>query len=167
MLATALIGFGFATEMEDGAARFSMLLYPAVLAAGSAILIWKSRKAVEVALTPAAIAQKGSDEKAAEERSRQFWERWYVRYPAAVAASPVPGSCWSQGSVNHSWIHQIAAGVLVILGAWKAREVSLVALILGGLWLIFSWLRTATLSTPAAIIIGAVIIAMAIRGEKR
>lgn len=102
-------------------------------------------------------------QKAAPNEPDIFDSAWYVRYPVAIIGSwvfiryvlPRFGSDWS-------WIEWIIIGGAVLAALALTREVSLILLGIGGLLLVFNWLSGIEITTPGAIIIGAIIIGYAI-----
>lgn len=96
----------------------------------------------------------------AEEQKRQKQaesdDKWYVRYP--LAALMLFGSVYLiQDSPKLWWVALCG----VIVAAFQAREISLIALAFGGIWFLFKGI--ASLPVSAAIIVGAMIIAAALR----
>lgn len=126
----------------------------------SAIELLGARKRV---LTPAGEAeakrlesQKQVKEAEAARRAAVMEDRWYFRYP--LAALMLFGAWWIVGEKEKLWWLAI---LLVIVAAFQARELSL--LILAGVVVYLLFQGVAALPVSVAVIIGAVIIASALR----
>jgi hypothetical protein len=101
--------------------------------------------------------------------SDEFWNRWYMRYLAAMAC--FGGSLFfllmdTGPRKMNSWVSAIGAAWLFVVGIWKAREVTLPLLAIGAVCWWFSLIVPKTPSVPAAIVFGALIIAIAINGKR-
>lgn len=114
-------------------------------------------------LTPAGEAetkrlesQKQIKEAEAARRAAEMEDRWYYRYP--LAALMLFGAWWIVGEKEKLWW---LAVLLVIVAAFQAREFSL--LILAGVVVYLLFQGIVALPVSVAVIIGAVIIASAIR----
>lgn len=93
-----------------------------------------------------------------------FNSAWYIRY--SIAAVLLFGLIWSVDSIaKKGWIGWILIGVWVLSVAAYAREIVLLALVCGGIYMLYFWLASLPISLAIIIglIVGAMIIANAIR----
>ena len=101
--------------------------------------------------------QRELEERAETQRKEdEFYSRWYVRY--SLAAICLWGSWHFLTAKNEQvWLAVIAA----LMAALFAREISFLIIVLGVLYLLF--IGVAALPVSVAVVIGAIIIAFAIR----
>ena len=103
----------------------------------------------------AAAAKAATDAEAAAKADVED-DKWYIRYP--VAALCMAGAWLVVTYKDTLWWLSI---LLVLAGCVYAREVSLVLLVVGGIYLLF--LGIAALPVSVAVIIGALVIAWAVK----
>lgn len=141
------------------------LVFLGLAAAGLVTAIARPHK---VELTEAGRAAKAADEKRQREREAEFFKRPYIRYP--IGAIVLTGVAWiymhSARAPAHGspWIRDGLLTVATIFGLWQIREIAKWVLLIGGGWLAVDLVADADpkMSTPAAIIVGACIVAYAI-----
>ncbi len=132
----------------------------------------RSRVRTERRLTAAGEAAKAAADAEAAKRQAEFFNRWYVRYPAAVALLCViwwllRGEFLREHSPN--WLVWVYCAGGIGFALWWTREVSQWVLGVG----LLIWAYDAAqhslerMSIPTAIIIGACIIAYAVYASRR
>jgi phosphate/sulfate permease len=99
-------------------------------------------------------------------KSTKLWDRWYVRYLAAILVLAGAYFSYVLGAADKA----NGLGGYALIGVafwalWQAREVSGIVLVLGGVYALITaeW----SLYIPGAIILGAIIIALAIICRER
>jgi hypothetical protein len=115
---------------------------------------WSTSHVTEV--TQKAQRRKREEEEAQRRRQEEAEDKWYFRYPLAALCL---WGAWhfSETKPDKWWL----AGIAVLAAAAFAREVSLLLLGIGLISLVFQGI--ASLPVSVAVLIGAVIIASAIR----
>jgi hypothetical protein len=115
---------------------------------------WKTTYVTE--LTLEAQERKEAVERETLQKAAEFEERWYVRYPIALL---ILWGAWYifEKKPNAWWVAAIAA----FAALYYARELALFALSIGLLYALFQGI--AALPVSVAIIIGAIIIASALK----
>jgi hypothetical protein len=161
MLGSILAVYVFAAKMNmlnDGGLTFLIFVVVAIL---YLVPLWSPKR--KFVLTGAALVEKQRLETLATEKSLENakkWEeiekRWWFRYPLAILI--VVASIWvSEIKPNLWWLGVIGA----IYAAILAREASLLILGVGAIYLVFKGI--ASLPVGVAIIVGALIIASAVK----
>jgi len=107
-------------------------------------------------LTERGTAVQAQQQRETEHRHAEFFNRRWIRYPAAVLIVWFAVEIWTQ-KPGAWWLALLA----LLYAAWFAREVAGVAIVLGGIYLLFQGI--AALPVSVAIVIGALIIASALR----
>jgi hypothetical protein len=144
-----------------------------------AVGVFKLFQSSETRLTPAGAKAKAADAQSASRlidapAAEPSWfdrllEQWWVRYPLGVIA--FFGAYWytQLPSLKGDWRDWLILAGLVVFGAWLTREISKWLLGLGLLVLVGSCVISGvqTLSTPVAIIVGALIVAAAISANRK
>jgi hypothetical protein len=99
-------------------------------------------------------------------RSTGLWDRWYVRYLAAILVFVGAYYSYVLGAADKAkGLGGYALIGVVFWAFWQAREVTGILLVLGGIYALFTahW----SLYIPGAIVLGAIIIASAIVAARR
>lgn len=118
-------------------------------------LTFKNKESVTVIPPPPSPEQ---EQAAAEVRRKEeeFYDKWWVRY--LMAGVMFAGAVYFSSIKPDKWL---VPAIFVIVGIIMMRELLFIGIAIGAIWLLFSGL--ASLPVSAAIIIGAIIIASALR----
>jgi hypothetical protein len=115
--------------------------------------------------TAAHAEQRPEQELQTDAKPTGLWNRWYVRYLAAILVFAGAYYSYVLGAADKA---QGLGGYLLVgvvfWALWQAREVTGILLMLGGIYALFTahW----SLYIPGAIVLGAIIIALAIISRK-
>jgi hypothetical protein len=170
LLGALLAGSGFISGSPD----FVALAFFGILVAGiGAAGVIRSRFFPDrEQLTPEGLRAQATDQAAADVRQAEIFNRWYVRYPAAIAAL---GVLWwliaeaGRTGKPKEWVLWVVGLTIVGYALWWTREISKwligLALVFWGIAAVSDGLHR--MSTPSAIIVGACIIAWAVFSSRK
>lgn len=161
LIGIIFIGGQVASPFDDDAWGLAAIYGGLPLVVG-VIALMQFRRATEWQLTPEAKAEDAARLKEQQRKDDEFWNLWYVRYPLAILICWVWYSQLLPDANGDSWRDWVVLVGPLILAAWLAREVAGILIVLGLIWYGIDRISDAEISTPGAIIIGALIIAYAI-----
>ncbi len=160
----------FHRKFDDGAI-FS-LVYGSATGLIGVVLMVQAARGTKSALNANALAhQAAHGDQQPEQRLRpganytELWDRWYMRYLAAILVLGGAYYSYVLGAADQAkGLGQYALVGVALWALWQAREVTGLALALGGIYALLTarW----SLYIPGAIILGAIVTALAILSRK-
>jgi hypothetical protein len=166
----AIVIILFQRRFDEGA--IISLVYGSGAGLVGAVLMFQAIQGNMRALTAVGGAQKAADadqlpgqELQVGAKASKIWDRWYLRYPAALLVFGGAYFSYVLGAADKAkGLGGYALIGVVFWAIWQAREVTGALLVLGGIYALFAtrW----SLYIPGAIILGAIIIALAITSRK-
>jgi hypothetical protein len=173
--AFSIIGFAFVDAGYWDAIVPLFLAFIFFWLLGMAIMVFRHRKIYVLTETgrqafDADELQEKNDLELKNERTREFFNQWYVRYPIGICMFCIAWWAWENppARVTSEWVSLIMPIGFLIYGAILTKEISKFIIGIGlAYWFFTESIETVSkMSVSSAVVVGALIIAYAIYAKK-